>query len=533
MKIGIYNRWWHTMGGGERYAGTAAQVLSERHEVELLSHRPVDRAALAAKLGLDLSRVGVRCVPDLPFDRLGEFTQDYDLFICASFMTFIPCRARHGIMFVWFPFPVDYTRWARFKKRVGLWIQRELYVPEYGDGFYGVQEVGNGWYRWTAGRAEVKIPVLRPARPLEVRLMVGSFRPNSAPPAQVRFSVGDCPIHSTTLATTGGNYVPCDLTIPGELVRRPAVTLVIESDTYNPQGRDGQEEDFRELGIAVAKVKVRGVRYLLYELVFERLLKEWGLRLQGLRDNPSLAHLDTYDLLCPISEFVAEWTRRYWRKDGEVLYPPVDVTAYQPGDKRNIILSVGRFQVGSHEKKFLPMIAAFKRMLREGLSGWELHLAGGVTPGTLHEEHYRQVLREAEGFPIRIHRDVPFETLRRLYAEAKIYWHAAGYGVNEAREPVKCEHFGIAPVEAMAAGCVPVVVRRGGLTETVEHGVSGFHWNSLDELRARTWALVRDDALCARMSAAAIERSRLFSTERFRRRLLEIVERVCAESGER
>jgi len=43
------------------------------------------------------------------------------------------------------------------------------------------------------------------------------------------------------------------------------------------------------------------------------------------------------------------------------------------------------------------------------------------------------------------------------------------------------EHFGITPVEAMAAGCVPIVYRGGGLTETVTKD-SGFTWKTIDEL---------------------------------------------------
>jgi glycosyltransferase involved in cell wall biosynthesis len=102
-------------------------------------------------------------------------------------------------------------------------------------------------------------------------------------------------------------------------------------------------------------------------------------------------------------------------------------------------------------------------------------------------------------------------------AEAMVYWHAAGYGEPADSHPERMEHFGISTVEAMAAGCVPVVINRGGQPEIVEHGVSGFVWETLDELIGYTSRLLDDGALRERMSAAARLRARTFSIESFSR----------------
>ena len=56
------------------------------------------------------------------------------------------------------------------------------------------------------------------------------------------------------------------------------------------------------------------------------------------------------------------------------------------------------------------------------------------------------------------------------------------------------EHFGITTVEAMAHGCVPVVVRLGGQLEIVQDGVNGRLWGSLGELVAITRELMADSA---------------------------------------
>ncbi|MCA1602183.1 MAG: glycosyltransferase, partial [Acidobacteria bacterium] len=96
-----------------------------------------------------------------------------------------------------------------------------------------------------------------------------------------------------------------------------------------------------------------------------------------------------------------------------------------------------------------------------------------------------------------------------------IFWHAAGYGEDESTRPIFVEHFGISTVEAMAAGCVPVVINKGGQREIVQHGVNGFLWDTLEELKEYTAMLMNDDKLHARMAEAARESARLYSREMF------------------
>jgi glycosyltransferase involved in cell wall biosynthesis len=143
-----------------------------------------------------------------------------------------------------------------------------------------------------------------------------------------------------------------------------------------------------------------------------------------------------------------------------------------------------------------------------------------------HRQYLQRCRRLAEGLPVHFHVDAPLAELQELYESATVYWHATGYGVDEGREPIKCEHFGITVVEAMAAGCVPVVIGKGGVPEIVEHGVSGFHWRSGAEWRRFTLAVANDAALAARLRAAAIARSARFGEPVFRDHLLALVDRL-------
>ena len=72
MRAAVYNRFWHSQGGGERHSGMIASVLShDGVEVDLLGHTDVDKDELADHLGLDLSRVlaAHRPRPGRPRDR--------------------------------------------------------------------------------------------------------------------------------------------------------------------------------------------------------------------------------------------------------------------------------------------------------------------------------------------------------------------------------------------------------------------------------------------------------------------------------
>jgi len=214
------------------------------------------------------------------------------------------------------------------------------------------------------------------------------------------------------------------------------------------------------------------------------------------------------------SLFTKRFIDREYGVKSRVLYPPVAVREFKPATKEKIILNVGRFTNLLHNKRQDVLIAGFKELIKQrpAMKDWRLVLAGSDREGKEFVDHLRELAR---GYPIEIQTNLHFNKLKRLYGRAKIFWVAAGFGVDENREPEKVEHFGITTVEAMAAGCVPVVINQGGQPEIVKEGQNGLLWKNQAELVSQTFKLIDNRLLWRKLSAAAQKRAQDFSEEKF------------------
>ena len=236
---------------------------------------------------------------------------------------------------------------------------------------------------------------------------------------------------------------------------------------------------------------------------------------------------DNYDSVLVYSNFCARNFENAARKAGLdplptiVVQPPVAMASELTDSKKRMILTVGRFFVGDHNKKQLEMVRAFRRMCEDGLSDWEFHLAGGVQPEFEHREYFLAVRDESDGYPIVVHANPSRTELEQLYRDASIYWHAAGLDEDVATHPERFEHFGIATVEAMSAGAVPIVLGEGGQCEIVEDGSSGLLWHGADELVTKTNEIIdlHEQSSLNSMRRAAARRASEFDVRRFRDRM--------------
>jgi len=226
-----------------------------------------------------------------------------------------------------------------------------------------------------------------------------------------------------------------------------------------------------------------------------------------------LTALGSYDGVLATSRYVADWIRRWWDVRATVVHPPVMPLSPAAERERSIVV-LGRFQGGGHSKCQLALVRAFGGAVAAGLlEGWTLDLVGGVAAP---DRPYLDAVRAAsEGLPVRLWVDASRETVAERVSRAAIAWQATGWGADPETEPERFEHFGIALVEAMSAGAVPVALGVGGPREIVTDGVDGVLWDQETGPIPATAALAGDPARLAALSAAAREGATRFGLPRF------------------
>lgn len=525
MRIGIYNRWLQTMGGGERDMGAFAQVLQDDHEVELVSHQPVDLQVFASRLNLAIPRVTLRLLPaDPEYRSVVAASREYDLFINSSHLDMFIPEARRNVLRVFFPgrSAFDSSNGAALPDLGWRGLLGKPSTLKLINGFYPPELDADRPFAWTGPRTTML--VVRNARRAarELQVILHGWRPDVADPANVRLIVNDVPLATKTLRREG-IWTDWRVPLPPNMAQCETLRVRLETTTFNPREL-GLNADSRDLGVALAALRLLDGRWSA------QLAERAGT---GVPNQAAFASMQShrlhhiakaYDQVLAISRFTQRWIERRWMVPSEIIFPPVDTSFFNPGAKRPIILSVGRFFAGSHNKKHLPMIEAFRALYDAGLRGWEYHLAGGCDEAMPeHRAYLERVRRAAAGYPVVLHVNAPFNELQQLYSEASIFWHATGYGEDEDRDPDSFEHFGITTVEAMAAGCVPVVIAKAGQLETVVPYESGLLWHTLDELQAHTRTLIDDPARREQLAAGALQRSREFEMSAFAERVRQVL----------
>lgn len=211
-----------------------------------------------------------------------------------------------------------------------------------------------------------------------------------------------------------------------------------------------------------------------------------------------------------------------------VLEPPVDVNTQAPvlpwEARSPTILAVGRFDRQGHCKNQLELVQAFASLVSQGLTGWTLVLAGTVSQSRTSQSYFDEVRKAAHGLPVQLAPNLAREALLALYERSRIFWHATGYGHDEHRQPEKVEHFGISTVEAMARGCLPVVIGKGGQKEIVQANENGYLWQTLPELVSLTAHAIAQGPATSRLLQAARTRAQTFGHTRFAQKARELMQ---------
>jgi glycosyltransferase involved in cell wall biosynthesis len=213
---------------------------------------------------------------------------------------------------------------------------------------------------------------------------------------------------------------------------------------------------------------------------------------------------DRVDHFIANSAWVAARIRAYYRRDAEVVYPPVEVSRFRPrlGEPDDFYLVVSRLV--PYKRIDLAVQAATQLNRRLVVVG---------------EGPQSARLRALAGPTVEFRGRLDDEEVSGLYARCRALLFPS------------LEDFGITPVEAQAAGRPVIAYGRGGALETVQDGATGIFFDSqtvvsLAEAMLRFERMNFDPAACRRNA----ER---FDASIFRSRMLAAVDRQVTQAKER
>jgi glycosyltransferase involved in cell wall biosynthesis len=210
------------------------------------------------------------------------------------------------------------------------------------------------------------------------------------------------------------------------------------------------------------------------------------------------------------SEYTKSRINSYYRRESEVIYPPIDIAFYTPSASENkyslekkdrYFLCVGRLT----STKYFDQ--AVRVMSKLGLS---LVVVG--------RGRNRKILQKSASGKIRIiEREVTKKELRSYYRRARALLQT---GV---------EDFGMASVESMACGTPVVALGRGGIKEIVEDGATGVLYEDPSD-EALADAIRRFLVLEKRFERHLLQSSVLkFGRKGWQEKMINVVEKLAEE----
>lgn len=254
-------------------------------------------------------------------------------------------------------------------------------------------------------------------------------------------------------------------------------------------------------------------RYLYYYETAIEWQKYLPIKVYGHLINHNLRQWDylssqRVDHFIANSEETLRRIKKFYRMEGTVIYPPVDIPeslSFDEDDKRssNYYLTVSRLARAKHVDVLILAANHYKFSLK--------------IVGTGRDERY---LCSLAGPTVEFLGSVKDEELKSLYKHAKAFLFAS---VDE--------EFGIAPIEAMGQMTPVIAYPSGGLKETVQEGKNGYLYKDLTKEslyeKIKTVQELSQEEYIKLCKNARIS-SQKYTFERFKKEILQFVIKVTS-----
>ncbi len=217
-----------------------------------------------------------------------------------------------------------------------------------------------------------------------------------------------------------------------------------------------------------------------------------------------LASASRVDYFVSNSHNVRKRIKKYYRRDAEVIYPPVDIENFKPvRDKKDYYLIVS--QLVSYKRIDLA-VEVFNEL------GLELIIIG--------EGPEQKKLKKRAKPNIKFLGWVDNSELSKYYSEARAFIFPGE------------EDFGITPVEAQASGTPVIGYGRGGICETVIDGETGILFNNQDSGSLIEAIKNFESSNIGFNQEKILQNSRKFSKDEFEKRFKDFAEEKYREHSE-
>lgn len=208
------------------------------------------------------------------------------------------------------------------------------------------------------------------------------------------------------------------------------------------------------------------------------------------------------------SSFTASAFREIHGTAPVVLFPPAigDFKSVPWNKRKNQFVCLGRI----HPDKRIDQSIEILRAVRERGYRIELRLIGYWNSTGYYSDHLKELIDENKNW-IDWLPDWPRDRINNELSHTR-------YGIHSMHG----EHFGMAVAEMQRAGCVTFVHNSGGPTEIIGNR-SEQRFQSIDDAVEQVCTVLSNEELQKKLHSNAINRSDLFTTERFTHEFLEIV----------